>query len=131
MTIRGRYFVALEDGVVVACVATYCHYRYAVLYSGSSGTFATFHEDAAGARRALRLRRPFPSHKDLTPAIEAVAPVPIGVRFDGRDQLLHRDPGDTCVDCGMRGEHHCVVWCRHETCSLCLDAASETAPIDE
>jgi hypothetical protein len=49
-----RYLAALEaDGRVAALRYSERAYPWAVLHTGAFGTFATFHRDILGARRAL------------------------------------------------------------------------------
>ena len=54
LAVAKRYLAALQaDGRVAALRYSERDYPFAVLHTGPFGTFATFHRDIRGARRAL------------------------------------------------------------------------------
>ena len=76
-----RFYVALEDGIVVGSRRSSRWLTHAVLHRGYAGTFATFHESLAGAVGALAAFRDSAPTKAIVRALETREWLEIGVRL--------------------------------------------------
>jgi hypothetical protein len=76
------FYAAVKNGLIAASCQSNRPYQYAVLHTGLSGTFATFHTSLEGAQAALTHMRESSPTKEIVAAVRTKYLVQVDAPFE-------------------------------------------------